>query len=346
MDSIETVDNRENKVGMLDSGYKLTIGKGGVIPADTLQMLNRISKLHTRLKNVGPIDSDEDGFKRNEDVKLLNGARNEIDRHEKMLVGPLDNLKVKIVDKIRPFKQENAVVTKTTKETIIDWSNRTRKRLEKERVEKEKEIEEQRVKFRLERDEQIRIANEKTIAIETERLLKVEEKERSDLKKKEKEKLAEEIGNKIEETLENKDELGEDVVNKELGDLAQQKNIVDEELQAIDVEILKKRDEIRKAKEKELIIKDDILVLEQEPLAAVKPASVADLMPKFINIATYDRWEVEDIDEIPDEWAIMTKVENKEKINDAFKLYPNMQIKGIRRYKSQIVRAPANCPNK
>jgi len=340
------VVNSENKVGRFEYGYTITVGKAGIIPTNTQVMLNRVSKLHARLKNAGPINTDEDGIKRNEDVKLLNGARDELDRHEKMLVGPLDEIKGKIVDTIRPYKLENAQVTSTTKETIVDWSNRTRRRLEKERIEKNEELKKKQARLKLERDEQIRIANEKAAAIEAKRLLEVEARQMAEKEKSDKEKLQQEIEIKIEETLEKKDELGKEIVNKELGDLAQQKNIIDEEIKTIDVKILKKRDSIRLSKEKELIIKGDIQMLEREPLAVVEPEIITDLIPKVVgvNIATYDKWEVEDIDELPDEWVIITKIANKEKINEVFKKYPNMQIKGIRRYKEQIVRAIAHCP--
>jgi hypothetical protein len=325
---IKSINNLPHS-GDEDRGYYILRGAQGIIPVNIIKLTNGIKKLIAKVGD-GSINSEKEGFDRSEQLRMLKGAEIELEKATKKCLEPLREIEAELMDCVLPVKHMVKEKKVTLGNTLGVWVGNVRR---KNTAEAEELADTRRKQKDADIAEKNRIAKLK----DEERLVKVEERKKAERERLKKEKELLKIETKIEEIKDNEEELGQDVFDKTLEELTKQKNDTTNEYKEIETVSLKKREIARTAVNDALLAKGEVNLLEQEKEAIVAVPELVKLTG--VNVAEYDAWEVVNMEELPDEWAIITKIEDREKINKAFKKDPGMEIRGIRKFKKYIPRA-------
>ncbi len=331
--------NNEICIGDESRGFSIIKGTQGIIPTETMKFISNVNKFHNKLDDLS-INSEEEGILRSEQLKKINGVDVELEKYIKKTLKPVKDLEEEIMSAFRPVLQKNADKKAIIKGTIVNWTQKAKQRIEEDRAIKEKAARELEATRKKQKEKEILDAQREWEKSEQERLDKIKERQTAERERIEKERQITSIQNKIEKIKNNKEELDQEEVNKTLGEL---KDATDE-YKKIEVEIIKTKEIVRAASNDALIAKGTVQLLKQEKEAIIiAPEPVIELIKvDGVNVATYNKWKVDNIDIVPDEWV--NRVINKEKVNKAFKLDPELEIPGILRYEEQIVRASPSCP--
>lgn len=340
MDNVELVnkDNMNSEVviksinnlphsGNEDRGFYILRGAQGIIPVNIINLVDGIKKLVAKIGD-GSINSEKEGFERSEQLRMLNGSEIELEKAIKKYLIPIREIETEFMGFVVPVKHEVKEKRVTLGNTIGVWVGNVRRR---NAAEAEELAETRRKQKDADIAEKIRIAKLK----DEERLAKVEERKAAERERLKKEKELLKIETKIEEVKDNEDELGQDVVDKTLKELTKQKGETTIEYKEIETVSTQKREIARTAVKDALLAKGEVNLLEKEKETIVAIPELIKI--PGVNVAEYFVWGVENIDILPDEYAI--KIENREKINKAFKKDPGMEIPGIRKSKKLIPRA-------
>lgn len=339
------VENANNLIRVGDENRGFTIIKGiqGIIPVDSIKFVKSSQNIHTKVGD-GSINSEQEGVLRSTQLKYINGIEVELKKHEEKVIEPVKNFLGELEGYFSSVKKTNKEKRLILSNTIGSWTQKAKQKRAEEMAIKQIEADRIAAIRKRQRDAEIEAKRIRFEELEKEKQAKIEERKKAERERIEKERQLSQIEVKIEEVGDNKDELGEDVVNKTLEELTQQKNVAVSEYEEIKADVVETREVARSASTEVLLAKEEIRHLEQEPILAVPEPTIELATTEGVTVAEYDRWEVENIDALPDEWAIITKIENKEKITKAFKTDPYMEIPGIRRYVKYIPRAIAECP--